>query len=327
MTLDDVIHRQRVRLFALARELGNVRAACRAMGIHHSTYYRWQRQVLTWGLEALRPRERRPPRMPNQLPSHVEQRILAFSLAHPGLGPKRVAAELARERWGGIVVSPNGIWRCLRRHGLGNRRQRLALVAGYQAPPEPERPEEPPRHLDAPHPGALVQMDCFYVGRLSGTKGRVWQYTAIDANSSYSWAELHSTDRNPAERFCSALARRVAAELAAVGWHLEAVSTDNGSEFRNGEFTSTVTALGARHRLIRAGRPTSNGAVERVQRTILEECWRPSFARSLVPRLTALRRDLVSYLDYYNYDRAHTGRHTKGRIPAEVLGARKMRVR
>jgi transposase InsO family protein len=327
LTLDDVIHRQRVRLFALARELGNVAEACRIMGIHRSTYYRWRRQVLAWGLEALRPRERRPPRMPNQLPAHVETRILAFALSHPGLGPKRIAAELARERWGGLVVSPNGIWRCLRRHGLGDRRRRLALVAGYAAPPEPQRAPEPERHLDAPHPGALVGMDCFYVGRLSGTKGVVWQYTAIDVHSGFCWAELHTSEKNPRQVHCSTLARRMASELAAAGWSLEAVTTDNGSEFRNGEFTATVTSVGARHRRIRAGRPTSNGAVERVQRTILEECWRPSFARSLVPRYTALRRDLDAYLDYYNFDRAHTGRHTKGRTPAEVLGARKMRLR
>jgi hypothetical protein len=28
-------------------------------------------------------------------------------------------------------------------------------------------------------------MDCFYVGRLSGSKGVVWQYTAIDVASAY----------------------------------------------------------------------------------------------------------------------------------------------
>lgn len=327
MTLDDVIHRQRVRLFALARELGNVSEACRIMGVHRSTFYRWRRQVLTWGLEALRPRERRRPRMPNQLPAHLEQRIVAFALAYPGLGPKRISAELARERWGGVVVSPNGIWRCLCRHGLGDRRRRLMLVAGYQAPPEPLREPEPERHLEAPHPGALVGMDCFYVGRLSGTKGTVWQYTAIDVHSGFCWAELQTSDRNPREPHASRLARRVAAELASFGWDLAAVSTDNGSEFRNDRFTQTLTSLGTSHRLIRAGRPTSNGAVERVHRTILEECWRPTFARSLVPKLTALRRDLDAYLDYYNYDRAHTGRHTKGRIPATVIGARKTRPR
>jgi transposase InsO family protein len=320
---DDVLHRFRLRLFALARELGSVRAACRQMGVHHSTYYRWRRQVMAWGLEALRPRERRRPRMPNQLPSHVEHRILAFCLAYPGHGPKRVSAELARPTWGGITVSANGVYKVLSRHGLSTRRDRLALVAGYAAPPELPRPPEPERHLEADRPGELVGMDCFYVGRLSGTRGTVWQYTAIDVHSGFCWAELAVSERNPRERHASSLARRVAAELSVHGWDLRAVTTDNGSEFRNDRFTQTVSSLGASHRLIRAGRPTSNGAVERVHRTILEECWRPTFARSLVPKLTALRRDLEAYLGYYNYDRAHTGRHTKGRTPAEVVGARK----
>jgi transposase InsO family protein len=117
------------------------------------------------------------------------------------------------------------------------------------------------------------------------------EYTATDVHSGFTWAELATTDRNPKEPHASRLARRVASELASFGWDLAAVSTDNGSEFRNDRFTHTLTSIGATHRLIRAGRPTSNGAVERVHRTILEECWRPSFARSLVPKLTALKRD------------------------------------
>ena len=84
-------------------------------------------------LEALRVRERRRPRMPNELGPHLEQRILAFSLAHPGFGRKRVSAELARERWGWLLISANGVWRCLRRHGLNTRTRRLSLVAGYAA--------------------------------------------------------------------------------------------------------------------------------------------------------------------------------------------------
>ena len=103
------------------------------------------------------------------------------------------------------------------------------------------------------------------------------------------------------------------------------MTTDNGSEFVSGDFGKAVAAASGQQRRIKAGRPTSNGCVERVQLTILEECWRPSFARSLVPKLTALRRDLDEYLDYYNTDRAHTGRHTQGRVPAEIVyGARKM---
>ena len=265
--------------------------------------------------------------MPNELGPHLEQRIVAFSLAQPGLGPKRISAELAREKWGGLRISANGIWRVLKRHGLNTRRKRLALIAGYAAVYE-RKPEltEPERHIEATRPGELVGVDCFYVGRLSGTKGTVWQYTAIDIASSFAWAELHTSPRNPAAKHCSALVRRVAMELAQAGWQLKTVITDNGSEFRAGAFADTLTKLGVEQRRIHAGRPTSNGHVERLQLTILEECWRPAFARSLVPKLTALARDLKQYLSYYNFDRAHTGRLTRGRIPGEIVyGARKMR--
>jgi len=184
------------------------------------------------------------------------------------------------------------------------------------------------RHIVAERPGSLVQLDCFHIGRLSGTKGRVWQYTATDAHSAFLWAELHVTPLNPSAEHTSALVRRVAADLARAGWKLDAVSTDNGSEFKSHLFREAVTALGARHRFIHAGRPQSNGCVEQVQRTVLDECWRPSFARSLVPKYTALRRDLADYLELFNYERAHDGRYTKGRTPAElVYGARKMRPR
>ena len=98
MTQDDALFRFRLRVFALAAELGNARAACRAMGIHPSTYYTWRTQLLRFGPEILRPRERRQPRMPNTTSPFVEQRVLAFALGHRGFGPTRIAAELARTR-------------------------------------------------------------------------------------------------------------------------------------------------------------------------------------------------------------------------------------
>ena len=78
---------------------------------------------------------------------------------------------------------------------------------------------------------------------------------------------------------------------------------------RGGRILDTLRELGAVQTRIRPGRPTSNGAVERVQRTILEECWRPSFARSRVPKLGGLERDLEAYLAVYNTESAHTPLH------------------
>jgi hypothetical protein len=87
------------------------------------------------------------------------------------LRPRRIASELARSRWGGIIVSANGVWRCLRRHGLNTRTRRLSLVAGYRASYQPAREPEPEPHIEVERPGELVGVDRFYVGRLSGTEG------------------------------------------------------------------------------------------------------------------------------------------------------------
>lgn len=327
MSEHDVLFGYRLQLVALAGRIG-VAAACRTFGVHRSTYSAWKRKIEREGLGALRPRERRRPRMPNQLSPLVEQRIVAFALGHPGLGPRRVAAEFARPRWGGIVVSANGVWRCLRRHGLNTRAKRLALVAGYAAPYEPPRLAPLEQHVEAERPGELVGFDCFYVGSLHHRRQRVWQLTAIDVCSSYAWAELVTCPcGQPSAAQTSKLARRVASELQAAGWRLERALTDNGSEFR-GRFEQTLEGLGARTTRIRPGRPQTNGAVESLHNTILEECWRPAFARYLQVALGGLRRDLADYLRYYNFERAHTGRLTRGRVPAEIVyGARKMEAR
>jgi transposase InsO family protein len=328
VTQDDVLFGYRLQLFDLAHRTA-VSHACRTFGVHRSTYYRWKHQVEREGLEMLRPRERRRPQMPNQTPQIVEERIVAFSLGHPGLGPRRIAAQLARPEWGRLVVSPNGVWKVLRRHGISTRAKRLGLVAGYRAPYAPPREPEPEPHVDSSRPGELVGMDCFFVGRLSDTKGAVWQITAIDTYSSYAWTDLvRCKTAGPATQHTIPLARRVAAELAAAGWSVQRVLTDNGNEFRGLAFGQALTELGARHTRTRAGRPQSNGHVERLHRTILEECWRPAFARFHFPAYTGLGRHLKAYITYYNHHRAHTGRTTAGRCPADlVYGAHKMEPR
>jgi transposase InsO family protein len=227
------------------------------------------------------------------------------------------------------LISPNGVWKTLRRHGLSTRTKRLALVAGYRAPYQPPREPAPEPHVISSRPGELVGIDCFYVGRLHGTAGTVWQITAIDTYSSYAWADLvAAANDGPGAEHTSRLARRVAAELKTAGWRLERVLSDNGNEFRSRAFTATLAELDTRHTRIRAGRPQTNGHVERLHRTILEECWRPAFARFLQVRFTGLRTELARYLHTYNHHRAHTGRITAGRCPADlVYGARKMEPR
>ncbi len=129
----------------------------------------------------------------------------------------------------------------------------------------------------------------------------------------------------PTTKQTSKLARRVAGDLKAAGWRLERMLSDNGNEFRGEPFGATLTKLGANHSRIHAGRPQTNGNVEALHNTILDECWRPAFARYLHPRYTGLRRELDTYLHFYNHDRVHHGRLTQGQIPADIVyGAKKM---
>jgi transposase InsO family protein len=223
-TQGDMLFAPHLGVFALAKELGNVSAACRAMGVDRSTYYRWKQKLDGSGLD----------------------------------------------------------------------------------------------HIDAFEPGERVQLDCFYLGRLAGTGGLVWQYTAADVASGFAWAELHPSQRNPRARWTRALLQRVARELKATGSSLQEVTTDSGPEFRAREFSEAVERLGARQRLIKADGHNASRCVRRLQRTILEECWCPFLARSVVPNVAALQRELDAYLDSLNLDPALSGRVTNGHTPADI---------
>ena len=297
-------------------------------GVHRSTYYALEAEGRPQGLEMLRPRERRRPRMPNQLSPMVEQRIVAYALGHPGAGPDRIAAELGATKWGGIVVSPNGVWRVLRRHGLNTRAKRLALVAGYAAPYEPPRAAPTEQHIQVDGPAswsastASSSAGCAAPSTRSGSSPRSTS-TPPSPGPSWSPAPPASPPRNrPAK-----LARRVAADLARAAGGSNASSPTTATSFA-ASFDHTLDQLGTRHTRIRAGRPQTNGHVERLHKTILDECWRPASPATSTSASAASRRDLTDYLHYYNTDRAHTGRITHGRIPADIVyGAHKMEPR
>ena len=266
----------------------------------------------------LRPRERRRPQMPNQLSPMVEQRIVAFALGHPGLGPGGSRAQLARPEWGGLMVSDRtaSTRRCAgtAEHRAKRWRWSPATARRYEPPREPRARAA---HRRSTRPGELVGMDCFFVGRLHGTKGPVWQITAIDSYSSFAWADLVVCPRpaGPTVEHTSALARRVAAELQAAGWHLERCSPTTATS--SAATPSTARLPGRRRATPRsapgAPRPTgtSNGCTARSSKN----AGAPLRALPARPH-SGLRRDLDSYLHDYNHDRAHHGTHHRRPTPS-----------
>lgn len=330
MRMEQVIGRHRMMLLGVVESAPSVREGCRRAGIHHSTYYEWRRRVDAEGPEGLVSRGGRVGRKsPARL--RLESEVVALALANPPWGPRRLLWELHNRGVG--VGSASQVWRILRAHGLNTQARRYRLMAASRGLAEADqitdRPSRSKRHVGRLHaevPGDLVQLDCFHIGSLKEARlgtakkpGVVWQYTAIDVASSFVWAQLHTTAHNPSAVHTTALAMRVAQDLAQWGWEWKAASTDRGNEFIAHRFSETLETLGVQHRLIAPGRPQSNGKVEQVQDTILRECWKPSFVGYTEPSITGLRQDLNEYLDDYNHHRPHGGRWNNGQPPAHII--------
>jgi transposase InsO family protein len=308
------------RLVDLVDASSNKRAACRLLGIHHSTYYRWKQKLA-------RTEEKTTAKV-SWVEQHLQQRIVGVALAFPALGPQMLCDELEKL---GVVVSPTKVWRTLRQHRVNTRQLRYDLLQAHRRPVDPvlvtPTKPKPPGRLEAEHPGDLVQIDCFYVGsfketRLSASKnirGKVWQYTAIDVASSWVWTELETSRHNPQTAVASKLAHRVAQDIQQWGHAWTAATTDNGNEFRSQLFADTLTGLGVEHRFIKAGRPQTNGKVERVQGTILEEFYQPTLIGYVEPSITGLRQDLNAYIHHYNWERKHRGKWNQGKTPAQII--------
>jgi hypothetical protein len=223
MSVHDRAVEYRRRLVAVIEASPNRRAACREAGIHHSTFYRWR-------AEATRDTPHKRVGWSEVL---LGRRIVGAALADPAAGPRRIADGL---RDAGVVVSASKVWRVLVKHRLNTRQLRYQLLEQHAGGPVPSivvasTPSRRVGRLDAEVPGDLVQMDCLHIGSFKETKlgrgkhskGQIWQYTAIDVASSYTWAELHATPHNPDPAITSALAHQVAADLTAWGWTWKAV--------------------------------------------------------------------------------------------------------
>ena len=115
MTPAEIIYHRRVRLLSLADELGNVAEACRQMGISRTRYYEWRRRVEQYGLEALMPKARRSPQLPNATPIHVVEELLTLAVTVPTIGCRQYADRLAER---GYVVSKTTVQKLLVDHGL-----------------------------------------------------------------------------------------------------------------------------------------------------------------------------------------------------------------
>lgn len=331
MTAPSQSTKRKLSLLELAEELGNVSKACRIMGYHRDSFYEIRRAFQVGGTAAL-VEQRRGPRgpHPNRVSAEVEEKILAHSLVQPTQGAQRVANEL---RLASVTVSPSGVRGVWLRHDLETRTKRLlrlertvqAETTYILSPRQIELLERHSvdfrcRHVEASRPGELLNQDTFYWGTLKGV-GKVYVQVVVDVFCSLAFAKVYNS-KMPITA-ADLLYDRVLPFYEALGVRVGAVLTDNGREFCGKPDSHAYELLLAvdeiEHRTTRVRSPRTNGFVERMNRTLLDECFRVAGRSTWYENTDEIQADLDRFLDYYNVQRSHQGYRLKGRTPMQAL--------
>jgi len=323
MTSDTQMYEDRCHIFNyfFTHRL-NVTELCILFNRSRTWFYKWKRRYDLYGKDGLCNIDRNMPAMPNRTPLDIEMKILDFIITYPTYGPQRISNELTREN---VPVKPSAVYNVLKRHNLNTRKQRLEYmriknnIISTRSDLDRDRDKSKTRSLCTKCPGHIIGMDVFYVGTLKGI-GRIFQFTAIDTYSSYAWAKLY-TDKSAV----SACDFMMHVYNTSLDTPIQSVLTDNGLEFtthhpsKNHGFERLLRELQINHRLTKVRHPWTNGACERLNRTLLEEFYQVAFRTTIYISVQQLNDDLSRFIEFYNCQRTHQGKRTQGKMPAELF--------
>ncbi len=251
-----------------------VRCAARHYGVSPGTISKWRKRAVKIGLHPIPTRSSRPKHHPAQLSTELLWKIYHTRMVHNRCA-EVVHQELMNE---GIMVSLSTVKRVLDRMHLTKKRS-------------PWKRYHP--HVDRPYPlkpGDLVQIDTIHT--MQSEKVRMYTFVLIDVYSRWIYAKSY-------QKMNSLTTVRFVREAEQhAPFRFSMLQSDHGPEF--GKWF--VTQIQKSHRYTRIGKPNDNAHIERVNRTIQEECLDKE---RRTPR--AYNKALKSYLPYYNERRLHLG--------------------
>ena len=329
-TIAEKAARRKLSLLELANEMDNVSKACKIMGYSREQFYEIRRNFQVFGAEGLLDKVRGPKGPhPNRVSEELETAILDYCLEFPTHGCTKVSQQLTLRGINVGVGSIRGVWQ---RHDLLSKHQRLLrleqhyknnnikLTDSHIALLEKFDPEFRERHIKADFSGDLVSIDTFMVGNLKGI-GKIYLQTVIDCHSRFAWGHMY-TSKVPVTAV-HVLNDKVLPFFEEQRCSIITVLSDNGREYcgrpDHHPFELFLQLEGIEHRTTPIRRPQSNGIVERLHRTLLDEHFRIQGRIKFYESLQEMQEDLDIYLHTYNYERAHQGRNMNGRTPFQAF--------
>lgn len=256
----------------------------RRFGVGSSTICKWAKKTKVWGYGAIPTLSSRPKHHPKQLSDDLVWKIFQQRIKNRRCS-EVVHQELLNQ---GIVTSLSSVKRTLDRHGLLKKRSKWKR---YHP------------HVDRPYPlkaGDLVQIDTIH--RMISEKKRLYIFVLIDVFSRWIYAKAYEKmSGRHTIKFVKEAQRNAS-------FNFQMLQSDHGPEFSKW-FTSRIEKS---HRYTRIGKPNDNAHIERVNRTIQEEC-----LDKLPNDVKKINCELKKYLQYYNYKRLHLSLNLK--TPSQLL--------
>ena len=330
MTTQDKLIKTKLGLLKLAAHLNNVSQACRTMGYSRDSYYRIKELYETGGEAALQELSKRKPNHKNRVDAHIEQQVVDIAIEYPAYGQKRASNELAQR---GVTVSPGGVRSIWLRHDLETFKKRLKaleakvaqegiilteaqLIAMEKAKEEKVAKGE----IETHHPGYLGSQDTYYVGTIKGV-GRIYQQTYIDTYCKVAQAKLYAN--KDAITAADLLNDRVLPMYEQEEVRLLRILTDRGTEYcgklENHPYQLYLDLEDIDHTRTKAKSPQTNGICERFHRTIQEEFYSIVFRKKVFQSIEELQVELDAWIEWYNRERTHSGKHCYGKTPWQTF--------
>ena len=279
-------HMPRIRRDAadLVRRGWSTRKVARHFGFSQSVIVKWFAKSKKIGLHPIPTKSSRPHHHPKQLSDDLVWKIFQQRIKNKRCA-EVVHQELLNQK---IKVSLSSVKRTLDRHGLLEKRS-------------PWKRYHP--HVDRPYPlkaGDLVQIDTIHL--MVSKKKRIYVFVLIDVYSRWIYAKCY---QRMSSKICLNFVRE-AQELASFKFAM--LQSDHGPEF--GKWF--VTQIKKNHRYTRIGKPNDNAHIERMNRTLQEEC-----IDKVNTNVRAINCALKKYLQYYNHERLHLG--LKLKTPSQFI--------